>query len=141
MKLASFRLRIALLSVALAGGALVGFGLVAWRLIYVAKVNSLDTKLDSQLQKMISMRSPDQWETFTSELPRDLEIQVGAPITLLSLDEEGRTIHYSVDGAQLGTVTLNIGELLITKTKELTEKANKAALENVASAVASSSKR
>ncbi|MGC1216968.1 MAG: ATP-binding protein [Phormidesmis sp.] len=141
MKLASFRLRIALLSVALAGGALVGFGLVAWRLIYVAKVNSLDTKLDSQLQKMISMRSPDQWKTFTSELPRDLEIQVGAPITLLSLDEEGRTIHYSVDGAQLGTVTLNIGELLITKTKELTEKANKAALENVASAVASSSKR
>ncbi|MEL6814752.1 MAG: hypothetical protein AAFP03_08050 [Cyanobacteria bacterium J06598_3] len=54
MKLASFRLRIALLSVALAGGALVGFGLVAWRLIYVAKVGSLDAKLKGQLQRMVA---------------------------------------------------------------------------------------
>ncbi len=134
MKLASFRLRIALLLVALAGGALVGFGLVAWRLIYVAKVSSLDAKLDSQLRKMVPMQSPDWWETFSGDLPRELEIQVGTPIALLSVDRDGRTIHYSVDGARLGTVALNIGELLKTKDKELTDTAEKAALESIGTA-------
>ena len=112
MKLASFRLRIALLSVALAGSALMGFGLVAWRLIYVAKVSGLDAKLDSQLRQMITTREPDWWQSFGQELPRELETQVETPITLLAVDGKGRTLHYSVSEAQLGSVALDLGALL-----------------------------
>jgi len=112
VKLASFRLRIALLSVALAGAALIGFGLVAWRLIYVAKVSSLDAKLDSQLRRMIIAREPEWWQSFGQELPRELETQIETPITLLAADAEGRTLHYSVSEAQLGNVALDLGTLL-----------------------------
>ncbi|MEL6814755.1 MAG: ATP-binding protein [Cyanobacteria bacterium J06598_3] len=119
MKLASFRLRIALLSVALAGGALVGFGLVAWRLIYVAKVGSLDAKLKGQLQRMVARtdeagltRSPEWWQSFSQELPRELESQIDTPITLLVVNQQGSTLHYSVENVQLGNVTLPVGNLL-----------------------------
>lgn len=127
LKLASFRLRIALLSVALAGGALVGFGLVAWRLIYRAQVNSLDAKIDSQLQQMTPQRSTDWWQNFASnDLPRELETEIGTPITLLFADEQGKTIHYSVDGAQLGAVTLEIDQLLKTTAEDMVVKEEKA---------------
>ncbi|CAN5777500.1 hypothetical protein BH23CYA1_BH23CYA1_18140 [soil metagenome] len=125
MKLRSFRLRIALMAVALAGGALVGFGLVAWRLIYVAKVNSLDAKLDSQLQRMAARRSPLWWQNFTQELPRELETQIDTPITLLAVDEKGRTLHYSVSEARLGNVALEIDLVLTAVGSELADKEEK----------------
>lgn len=121
MKLASFRLRIALLSVALAGAALVGFGFVAWRLIYVAKVSSLDAKMDSQLRRMIREQEPEWWQTFEQELPRELETQVETPITLLAVDERGSTLHYSVSEAQLGDVALDMGALLAAVSQTLEE--------------------
>ena len=121
MKPASFRLRIALLSVALAGAALVGFGLVAWRLIYVAKVSSLDAKLDSQLRRMIRAQEPEWWQSFGQELPRELETQVETPITLLAVDAQGRTLHYSVNEAQLGSVALDVGNLLAAVSPTLDE--------------------
>lgn len=136
MKLASFRLRIALLSVALAGGALVSFGLVAWRLIYVAKVNSLEAKLDSQLQQMRPERSTDWWQNFArNDLPRELETEIGTPITLLFANAQGKTIHYSVDGAQLGTATLDIEQLLRNTAEEMIVKEAKAAAENPNAAI------
>ncbi|MEN8444541.1 MAG: ATP-binding protein [Cyanobacteria bacterium J06555_13] len=129
MKLASFRLRIALLSVALAGGALVGFGLVAWRLIYVAKVSSLDAKLKGQLQRMVARtdeagltRSPEWWQSFNRELPRELETQIDTPITLLVVDQQGTTLHYSVGNVQLGNVTLAVGNLLSKAAQILEDK-------------------
>ncbi|MEL6775656.1 MAG: ATP-binding protein [Cyanobacteria bacterium J06597_16] len=129
MNLGSFRLRIALLSVALAGGALVGFGLVAWRLIYGAKVGSLDAKLGGQLQRMVARtdgsgltRSPEWWKTFNQELPRGLETQVDTPITLLAVDERGATIHYSVREAQLGDVTLELGTILTAVSQTIADK-------------------
>ncbi|MEO1620623.1 MAG: ATP-binding protein [Cyanobacteria bacterium J06632_3] len=130
MKSGSFRLRIALLSVALAGGALVGFGLVAWRLIYVAKVNSLDAKLTGQLQRMTAAQldaqmleqTPDWWERFGDALPRELGTQVETPITLLVADARGGTLHYQVDGANLGNVPLEMGVLLTTVGQDLAEK-------------------
>ncbi|MFK8185800.1 MAG: sensor histidine kinase [Phormidesmis sp.] len=121
MKLASFRLRIALLSVALAGAALVGFGLVAWRLIYVAKVSSLDAKLDSQLRQMIRVQEPEWWQSFGQELPRELETQIETPITLLAVDAQGRTLHYSVSDAQLGDVALDLGTLLTAVSQNIEE--------------------
>ncbi|MEL7330141.1 MAG: ATP-binding protein [Cyanobacteria bacterium J06559_1] len=129
MKLASFRLRIALLSVALAGGALVGFGLVAWRLIYVAKVSSLDAKLDGQLQRLALARSPDGWQDFARELPRELEAQINTPMIVLLVDSDGQTQHYLVEEAQLGTVTLDIRSLLRTKAEEIADRQAKAIAE------------
>ncbi|MGC1309788.1 MAG: ATP-binding protein [Phormidesmis sp.] len=123
MKLASFRLRIALLSVALAGGALVGFGLVAWRLIYVAKVSSLDAKLNSQLQRMTRVR-PLEWQSFGDELPGQLKTQIGTPIMLLAMDAKGRTLHYAVTNAELGNVTLDMRLLLATETPVLAKTAD-----------------
>ncbi len=114
MKLGSFRLRIALLSVGLAGAALMGFGLAAWRLIYEAKVSRLDAKLYSQLQQMGVARSPDWWQTFVTELPSELDTQVNTPITVLAVDNKGGTLHYSVSEAQLGNATLEVGRLLFT---------------------------
>ncbi len=131
MKLASFRLRIALLSVALAGGALVGFGLVAWRLIYRAQVKSLEAKIDSQLRQMTPSRSTDWWRNFArDDLPRELETEIGTPIAILFADEQGKTIHYSVDGAQLRTVALDIRLLLEATAEEMLLKAAKDAAEN-----------
>ncbi len=98
---------------ALSGGALVGFGLVAWRLIYVAKLTSLDTKLYGQLRQMAFVREAEWWENFGQELPKTLEAQ-NRPITILAVDEQGRTLHYSVSEAQLGSVSLDIGQLLST---------------------------
>ena len=99
------------MSAALAGGALIGFGLIAWRLIYVAKVSSLDAKLTGQMQRMTLARPPEWWKEFGQELPRELDTQVDTPITLLALDNEGKTI-YSVSRAQLGSVNLNMSSLL-----------------------------
>lgn len=130
MKLGSFRLRIALLAVALAGGALVSFGLVAWRLIYVDKLLTLNAKLDTQLQRMAARRSPEWWQSFGEELPRKLKTQVDTPITFLAVDEKGRTLYYSVSEAQLGNVTLEVDLLLSTVTENLAEKVTEAVVTN-----------
>ncbi len=110
----SFRIRIALLLVALAGSALVGFAFVAWRLIYVAKVSSLNAKLAGQLQQMTVARSPEWFESFEQELPKEIETQVGTQIILLAADAAGNTLHYSVKGAQLGSEPLDTDLLLKT---------------------------
>ncbi|WP_265273049.1 hypothetical protein [Nostoc sp. KVJ3] len=51
MKLTSFRLRIALLSTALAGTTLIGFGAVSWFQIYNAKISRLDAELLNYLMR------------------------------------------------------------------------------------------
>ncbi|MBE9061729.1 ATP-binding protein [cf. Phormidesmis sp. LEGE 11477] len=114
MQLQSFRIRIALLSVALAGSALIGFTFVAWRLIYVAKIGSLSAKLREQLQQMTVVRSPDWFQSFSQELPSEIETQSGTSIILLATDSQGNTQHYSVRGAQLGDEPLDTDELVKT---------------------------
>ncbi|NJR65191.1 MAG: hypothetical protein HC772_07495 [Leptolyngbyaceae cyanobacterium CRU_2_3] len=64
MKFRSFRLRIALLSATLAGAALVGFGVVAWGLIYDAKVKRLDARLENQVRRLVRPRPQDWWQSF-----------------------------------------------------------------------------
>ncbi|HEY9630384.1 MAG TPA: ATP-binding protein [Coleofasciculaceae cyanobacterium] len=95
MKLRSFRLRIALFSAALAGGALVGFGIVAWQLIYVAKVNQLDARLESQVKRASRPRFPDGWQTFDLSLPRELGADVNTPIVLLAIGDDGEVAYQS----------------------------------------------
>lgn len=91
----SFRLRIALLSAALAGSALVSFGIVAWRLIYVAEVNRLDAKLESQVIRATRPRIQGRWQAFKAALPGELGTESDTPIALLVLDEAGKILYQS----------------------------------------------
>ena len=99
------------------------FGLIAWRLIYLEKVRSLDTKLEGQLQRMVVARSPDWWKTFNQELPNELETQTKTPITMLAVDAKGRTLHYSVSEAQLGHTTLDMGQIFSSMSDTVASKA------------------
>ncbi|GAB4233579.1 MAG: hypothetical protein Kow00121_61540 [Elainellaceae cyanobacterium] len=95
MKLHSFRLRIALLSAILAGSTLVGFGVVAWRLIYVAKVSRLDAKLEGQVKRTVRPRPADWWQPFEAGLPRELGADADTPIVLLAIAANGETLYQS----------------------------------------------
>ncbi|MDF5732563.1 MAG: ATP-binding protein [Rhizonema sp. PD38] len=61
MKRSSFRLRITLLSSALAGSALVGFGAISWFQIYNAHIGRLDAQLANQLMRA-NTKSPRRGE-------------------------------------------------------------------------------
>lgn len=100
MKLHSFRLRIALLSAVLAGSALVAFGVAAWRLIYVAKVNRLDARLESQVIRATRPRFQNRWQTFAAALPKELGTEANTPIALLVLDTEGKLLYQSENWSQ-----------------------------------------
>lgn len=93
----SFRLRIALLSAALAGSAIVGFSLIAWRLIYTAEVNRLDAKLENQLRRSVRSRPPSTWPVFAASLPRELGIDSDIAIALLVVDENNAVLYQSAN--------------------------------------------
>ncbi len=95
MKLRSFRLRIAVLSAALAGSALVVFGGVAWRLIYAAKVNRLDATIENQVKRAARPHPQAWWQPFEDSLARELGAGSNTPIALLAVDETGKTLYQS----------------------------------------------
>lgn len=95
MNLRSFRIRIALLSAVLAGGALVGFGLISWWLIYEAKVSRLDAELESQLMRASRPRSAERWQAYEALLPRAFGANAKTPIGLLILDATGNVAYRS----------------------------------------------
>jgi two-component system heavy metal sensor histidine kinase CusS len=92
----SFRLRIALLSAILAGGALVGFGLVSWLLIYKTKVARLDGEIKSQLWRESSPPRPvNHWSLYSRDLPSFFGLNSQDAIALLVLDTEGNNLFVS----------------------------------------------
>ncbi|ODH00345.1 two-component sensor histidine kinase [Nostoc sp. KVJ20] len=97
MKLPSFRLRIALLSAALAGSTLVGFGAVSWFQIYNAKISRLDAELLNHLMR--ATRSPDRerWQLYADSLPYAFGggTNIKTPIALLVLDANGKILYES----------------------------------------------
>ena len=95
MKLRSFRLRIAVLSAALAGSALMIFGGVAWRLIYTAKVNRLDASLENQVKRAARPRPQAWWQPFETSLARELGADSNTTIALLAVDATGKTLYQS----------------------------------------------
>lgn len=95
MKLRSFRVRIALLAATLAGCALVGFGLVAWRLIYIAKVSRLDANLENSVKRTVRPRSPEWWQPYEASLVGKLRTDGDTPIILLVVGADGKTIYQS----------------------------------------------
>ncbi|NJK99943.1 MAG: HAMP domain-containing protein [Spirulinaceae cyanobacterium SM2_1_0] len=64
----SLRRRLALLTTALAGGALIGFGLLSYWLIREAKIARLDVQLESQLLRASRRRSPQELSEYVAEL-------------------------------------------------------------------------
>ncbi len=95
LKLRSFRIRIALLSAVLAGGALVGFGLISWWLIYEAKVNRLDAELESQLMRAGRPRSPARWHSYEAFLPRAFGTNAKTPLAVLVIGADGTVLYRS----------------------------------------------
>jgi two-component system, OmpR family, heavy metal sensor histidine kinase CusS len=93
VKLRSFRLRIVLLSAALAGSALVGFAFASWWLIYNAKVGRLDAKLENQLMRTI--RFQEQWQAYEAILSRDLETGTNTPVAIWVVARDGNTLYRS----------------------------------------------
>lgn len=95
MNFRSFRLKIALLSVALAGSTIVGFALTSWWLIYDAKVSRLDVELENQLMRSIRPRSQLSWSAFEASLPLAFGTDSQTPIALKVIDTEGKTVYQS----------------------------------------------
>jgi heavy metal sensor kinase len=97
MKLPSFRLRIALLSAALAGSTLVGFGAVSWFQIYNAKISRLDGELLNHLMRPPPSPLGEGWQLYPDSLPYALGggTNIKTPIALLVLDAKGNTLYES----------------------------------------------
>ncbi|BAZ23138.1 integral membrane sensor signal transduction histidine kinase [Kalymmatonema gypsitolerans NIES-4073] len=95
MKLRSFRLRIALLSTALAGSALVGFGAVSWFQIYNAQVSRLDAQLLNQLMRATRPPERERWQFYGDSLTYAFGTKTKILIALLVLDANGNTLYQS----------------------------------------------
>lgn len=95
MNFRSFRLRIAVLSAALAGSAIIGFAAISWWLIYDTKVSRLDVELESQLMRAARPRLQGNWESFEMSLPLAFGTNSQTPIALKVLDWGGNTLYQS----------------------------------------------
>ena len=73
------------------------FGIVAWRLIYVAKVSRLDARLEQPTRRAARPRSPDWWQPFLTGLPTELGTDAATPIVLQVIRTDGTTIYQSND--------------------------------------------
>lgn len=69
MKQLSFRIRVAILSAFLAGGALTGFCLISWSLIYSAQLIRLDSDIKDQLLRESFSRGA-KTDELSSDLPK-----------------------------------------------------------------------
>lgn len=94
MKFRSFRVRIALLSAILAGGALTGFGIVSWWLIYEAKVSRLDAKLESLLSRPRPLFK-DIGQFNENLLAVELGTDAQTPIAILIIGSDRQIIYKS----------------------------------------------
>ncbi|MGL4378994.1 MAG: sensor histidine kinase [Microcoleaceae cyanobacterium] len=96
-KLRSFRVRIALLSVFLAGSTLIGFGLASWFLIYKTKLARLDSEIKSQLLRE-SVHPPYpiiHWLTYEKALPLFFGVDSQSQLLLLVIDSHEQILHQS----------------------------------------------
>ncbi len=115
MKLGSFRLRIALLSAALAGSALVGFGAVSWFQIYNAKISSLDAELVNHLMRASRSPKREQWQLYGDSLSYAFGTNTKTLIALLVLDAKGNILYESNSlPADLDVNRLLLGRLQLT---------------------------
>jgi two-component system heavy metal sensor histidine kinase CusS len=91
----SFRLRLAGLSVILAGATLAGFSLVSWWLIMDAKVSRLDSALEAQLPRAAGALLRDLWLPFEQTLPQELGIDASTAVGVQVRDRNGQVLYQS----------------------------------------------
>jgi signal transduction histidine kinase len=111
------------LSAVLAGGALVGFGLISWWLIYEAKVSRLDAELESQLlragrprsalawasprfangnakgERSSASLSPDRWQSYEAFVEQSFGTNAKTPIAILVMEADGNVLYRSAQWA------------------------------------------
>lgn len=119
MKLPSFRLRVALLSAALAGSALVGFGAVSWFQIYNAQIGRLDAELFNQLMRATGppnreRQRLERWQRYEDSLSYAFGTNTKTPIALLVLDANGDTLYQSNSHADKDVNRLLVQRLRLT---------------------------
>ncbi|MEH2229478.1 MAG: ATP-binding protein [Nostoc sp.] len=114
MKLPSFRLRIALLSAALAGSTLIGFGAVSWFQIYNAKISRLDAELLNHLMRATpnfppreepppgaasprreNSRERSRWQFYEDSLSYSFGTNTKTPVALVVLDANNNILYQS----------------------------------------------
>lgn len=124
MKRLSFRLQITLLSSALAGTALIGFGIVSWLQIYRAKLNRLDAQvinilMRSKIPRKIrssELAQEQQWKLYSNSIADILGINTKISIGFLILDRMGKELYQSEEISQDPDLyQLSIDQLALTK--------------------------
>ncbi|MEH1784311.1 MAG: ATP-binding protein [Nostoc sp.] len=111
MKLPSFRLRLALLSAALAGSTLVGFGAISWLQIYNAKTSRLDAELLNHLMRatpnlpqrqeppvlgsFFQSGNRSRWQSYEDSLSYTFGTNTKTPVAVLVLDSNGNILYQS----------------------------------------------
>lgn len=103
MKLRSFRLQITLLSSALAGTALIGFGAVSWWQIYRANLNRLDEQIINILMRgrgpkeieSEELYQVQRWRAYSNSLADILGVNTTITTGLLVLDSSGNRFYQS----------------------------------------------
>ncbi|WP_347566261.1 ATP-binding protein [Scytonema sp. UIC 10036] len=95
MQFRSFRLRIALLSAALAGSTLIGFGVTAWLQISDAKRSRLDAQLENRLFLVASPRFFNRWQSYETFIQRELKTDAETPVALLVMEKDGTILYQS----------------------------------------------
>ncbi|WP_313941651.1 MULTISPECIES: ATP-binding protein [Calothrix] len=91
-QLRSFRLRMALLSAALAGSTLLGFAVVSWFQIYNAKISRLDAQLLNQLMRTSRPPEPERLHPRPELLSFDWGNHTTIPVAALVVDSNSNTL-------------------------------------------------
>ncbi|MEB3291600.1 MAG: ATP-binding protein [Synechococcales bacterium] len=96
LKRPSFRLRIALLSSLLAGGALVGFGGMSWWSIYKTKLNRIDDGIKNQLIREADRPRPqNHWKPYAQALLMTFNTDNADDVALFVQTTTGETVYQS----------------------------------------------
>lgn len=82
-----------MLSAALAGSALVGFGAVSWFQIYNAKISRLDAEIFNQLMRLTRSPGRERKQRYADSLSYAFGTNTKIPIALLVLDANGNTLY------------------------------------------------
>jgi two-component system, OmpR family, heavy metal sensor histidine kinase CusS len=92
----SFRLRIALLSSLLAGGALAGFSGMSWWVIYQTKLNRIDDGIKNQLLRESDRPQPQvHWQPYAQTLSAMFNTDHADDVAVIVQTTAGETVYQS----------------------------------------------
>ncbi|MGA1356716.1 MAG: sensor histidine kinase, partial [Prochlorothrix sp.] len=107
VKISSFRLRIAFLATGLAGIAVLGFGSLAWQLIYSAKLNRVDIRLENHMRQFVHLPPTPLWPVLAANLSRQLGTEEESSTAIWLVDRDGNSLYQSAQWVQVDPKTAN----------------------------------